>query len=291
MIRSFLSIFLSTLAGVALGLRVCSLHSTMSMVDSITPGCIIGGGRIGSFLYDSNGGKDILIASRSQSVPDNLAPGPIYLATRNNDLQDIIDKTLANRREDLVFLQNGVLTKFLAANGLESNTQGLIYFAVSKKGEKPIDGITRLNPDGLTAVTGKWANDFAARLKNAGLTCRVLDKQTWTVAMYEKHIWICAMMAIGAKHKCTVGDVETLHRNEVVDLIEEMMKAITAESGVVFPSGAPDRLCEYAKSVAHFPTALKEFEVTPIHSYEMDKIIMQLFVTHIIWYSYPNLVI
>ena len=26
--------------------------------------------------------------------------------------------------------------------------------AVSKKGEKPIDGITKLNPDGLTVTTG-----------------------------------------------------------------------------------------------------------------------------------------
>jgi hypothetical protein len=35
------------------------------------------------------------------------------------------------------------------------NTQGLIYFAVAKKGEKPIDGVTDLNPEGLTSITGK----------------------------------------------------------------------------------------------------------------------------------------
>lgn len=87
--------------------------------------------------------------------------GPIYVATRNNDLQAIIDKTPKDMRQDLVFLQNGVLTNFLDSNGLGENTQGLIYFAVSKIGEKPIDGVTNLNPDGLTAVTGKWAEDFS----------------------------------------------------------------------------------------------------------------------------------
>ena len=29
--------------------------------------------------------------------------------------------------------------------------------AVAKKGDKPTDGITDLNPEGLTAATGKWA--------------------------------------------------------------------------------------------------------------------------------------
>lgn len=30
--------------------------------------------------------------------------------------------------------------------------KGLIYFAISKKGEKPIDGITDTNPEGLTGM-------------------------------------------------------------------------------------------------------------------------------------------
>jgi hypothetical protein len=30
--------------------------------------------------------------------------------------------------------------------------EGLIYFAISKKGEQPIDGITDTNPEGLTGM-------------------------------------------------------------------------------------------------------------------------------------------
>ena len=176
-------------------------------------------------LWEANGQKDVLLKSRQDPIPS--APGPIYIATRNNDLDAIIEKTPAERREDLVFLQNGMLAPYLKSKGLLQNTQGLIYFAVAKKGEKPIDGITDMNPEGLTSVTGKWANDFAERMKAAGLTCHVLDRKSWEVKMLEKHIWICAFMAIGAKHKCTVGDVEKIHNAEVRALIDELAGAIT----------------------------------------------------------------
>lgn len=152
-----------------------------SISVKVTPGTIIGGGRIGLHLFESNGLKDQLLKSRSDNLPDG--DGPIYVCTRNNDLDEIIKKTPVKRREDLVFLQNGVLTNFLRERGLESNTQALIYYAVAKKGEAPIDGKTDLNPEGLTAVTGKWANDFASRMTQAGLSCNIYDKQTWTVAM------------------------------------------------------------------------------------------------------------
>lgn len=40
-------------------------------------------------------------------------------------------------------------------------------------GEKPIDGKTDVNPEGLTAATGKHAAAFAARLAAGGLSCKV----------------------------------------------------------------------------------------------------------------------
>lgn len=227
--------------------------------NGITPGVIVGGGRIGTFMYESNEKRDLLLGKRDDTVGPETT-GPIYICTRNNDLDNIIAKTPSHRLEDLVFLQNGVLTTYLKSKGLEKNTQGLIYFAVSKKGEKPIDGITDLNPDGLTAVTGKWANDFKQRMVKGGLTCHVLDKQAWDVAMLEKHIWICAFMAVGSKYGITVGAVEKDHKDEIKELIEELGHAITQEKGIQFPNGLADRLCAYARSVAHFPTALKEFE-------------------------------
>ena len=247
----------SSTAGVAKHLTLT--HLTMASSSSPTDGVIIGNGRIGNFLFESNNKKDVLLGSRGDSIPA-ATRGPIYICTRNNDLDAIIEKTPADRKEDLVFLQNGILTNYLSDKGLSKNTQGLIYFAVSKKGEKPIDGVTDLNPEGLTAITGKWAGDFAMRMKSAGLSCHVLGYKEWEVAMIEKHIWICAFMAVGAKHKASVGEVEKAHSTEVKELIEELAYAATLETKIVFPPGLSDRLCAYARSVAHFPTALKEFE-------------------------------
>lgn len=65
-------------------------------------------------------------------------------------------------------------------------------------------------------------------------------------------------MAIGAKFRCTVGEIEKNHEESVRMLINELARTITKESGVQFPLGIADRLCAYARSVGHFPTALKE---------------------------------
>ena len=114
-----------------------------------TKGAIIGSGRIGLFLYESNNKLDVLISrdSGSSSINENVS-GPIYVCTRNDDLVEVINKTPPKRRGDLVFLQNGILEPLLKEHQLTENTQGLIYFGVAKKGETPSDGITDLNPEG-----------------------------------------------------------------------------------------------------------------------------------------------
>lgn len=83
-----------------------------------------------------------------------------------------------------------------------------MYLAVAKLGEKPTDGITDTNPEGLTSATGKWAGAFAARLKKGGLTCHVRAGDDYKKAMLEKHVWICAFMLTGALNGgITVGEV------------------------------------------------------------------------------------
>jgi ketopantoate reductase len=137
----------------------------------------------------------------------------------------------------------------------------LVYFAVAKKGEAPTDGKTDVNPEGLTAVHGPWAEELAKTLKGAGLSCHVLGADAFKAAMFEKLIWISAFMLVGAAHGgCTVGEVEAAHRAEVVALIQELRDALQAKQGVAFQAGTEERLCAYTRSVAHFPTAVKEFK-------------------------------
>lgn len=57
------------------------------------------------------------------------------------------------------------------------------------QGEKPIDGKTDVNPEGLTAANGIWATTLADTLTRGGLSCHVLDDKAFHAAMLEKLIW------------------------------------------------------------------------------------------------------
>ena len=149
-------------------------RSSPPVMSGDVPSIVVGGGRIGSLLASLG---ESVVMKRGDAFPSAPTSGPIYVTTRNNDLAGVIEATPPERREDLVFMQNGMLGKFLDEKGLGDNTQVLLYLAVAKLGEAPIDGITEFNPDGLTAATGKWAGAFADRLNKGGLKCRALCLQ------------------------------------------------------------------------------------------------------------------
>lgn len=240
------------------GASPTTLDTSSNRELAATPFTIVGGGRVGLALRDMGPGFDVLVG-RGQPV-EGLQAGPIVVCTRNDDLQAVVDATPENRRNDLVFIQNGMLQPWLDARGLGDNTQVLVYFAVAKKGEAPTDGRTDVNPEGLTAAYGPHAATFAARLHSAGLSCKVLDRTDFQKSMLEKLIWICAFMLVGARHGgCSVGQVESEYSNEVRALIQELARAGAAALEATLDAGVEDRLCAYARSVAHFPTAIKEF--------------------------------
>lgn len=55
----------------------------------------------------------------------------------------------------------------------------LVYFAVAKLGDKPIDGKTDVNPEGLTAAYGLHAAAISERLQRGGLSCKVCAGVGW----------------------------------------------------------------------------------------------------------------
>ncbi|CAL8464443.1 g3978 [Coccomyxa elongata] len=204
-------------------------------------------------------GQNDTLVGRGESIPE--APqGPVVVCTRNDALDDVVASTPPNRRKDLVFIQNGMLQPWLDKKGLGDNTQVLVYFAVAKKGEAPVDGKTDLNPEGLTAAWGLHAEAVAERLRANGLSCSTPDKPDFVKAMLEKLVWISAYMLVGARHKATIGEVEGQYRSEVGSLIEELATGGAAELGVSLDDGYIERLHAYSRSVAHFPTAVKEFQ-------------------------------
>ncbi|RWR91297.1 hypothetical protein CKAN_02044600 [Cinnamomum micranthum f. kanehirae] len=231
----------------------------------VLPAIIVGGGRVGRMLQSLGDGRDVLVG-RGEKVASDF-DGPIFVCTRNDDLEAVLESTPQSRWSDLVFFQNGMLEPWFQSKGLGDADQVLAYFAVSKLGEAPIDGITDTNPEGLTAAFGKWASAVAARLHSGGLSCKVLDREAFVKQMVEKLIWISAFMLVGARHPgATVGVVEKDYRSEarlihcVATLIAELSSAAAVEKGIVFEDGMEERLCAYSRAVAHFPTAVKEFK-------------------------------
>ena len=97
-------------AGTASGRRSSS-GASMAAVD--VPSIVVGGGRIGSMLASL--GESVLL-KRGDPFPAEPASGPIYVCTRNDALAGIVDATPAHRREDLVFLQNGMLGHLLCVD-------------------------------------------------------------------------------------------------------------------------------------------------------------------------------
>jgi hypothetical protein len=61
---------------------------------------------------------------RGDAFPASMPAGtPILVATRNDALQGVVDGTPAERRRDLVFMQNGMLQPWQEARGLGDATQ------------------------------------------------------------------------------------------------------------------------------------------------------------------------
>ncbi|XP_062011827.1 uncharacterized protein LOC133728425 [Rosa rugosa] len=200
--------------------------ASISTKTKVVPAVIVGAGRVGKALNDMGNGDDLLV-KRGEPVPLDFE-GPILVCTRNDDLDAVLESTPRARwnecsvAEDLSsdffyvsFRLNGMLEPWLESKGLGDANQVLAYFAVSKLGEPPVDGITDANPEGLTASYGKWASAVADRLHAGGLTCKVLDKEAFQKQMLEKLIWISAFMLVGARHPgANVGGVEKDYRSE-----------------------------------------------------------------------------
>ena len=236
---------------------------------------IIGGGRIGSLLAQC---RSCTLLERGQSIPSD-AKGPVIVCTRNDPLEEIIDRCPENRKKDLVFVQNGYLDDFLKRKGLWGNTQALLYFFVSVTGEVPIDGITSHSEEGLTAVTGLHSVAFSKCLNDLGLKCHVLSPEEFRPAMFEKLIWICTYPLVGVAKNCnTVGEAASKYGKLCQEIVAELVAAVNAKEGLTFRHGTVERLTAYTNVGASFPAGVKEFkwrnsyfynigdELCPIHN-------------------------
>ena len=224
--------------------------TSSSSSSSVPFATIIGAGRIGSMLAENG---DCLVLKRGDTLLED-GKGPIFIATRNDALDGIVESTPENRRKDLMFLQNGYLDGFLVEKCLADNPQCLLFVAVSSLGAEPIDGITSVNPEGLTSATGEHAVALQARLNAAGMKCNILSPDDYKPAMFEKLIWIATYMLVGTAKECaTVGQAGKEHGELVEQVITELVTAVTTKEGIKFKEGTVERLKAYTDVVTSFP--------------------------------------
>jgi hypothetical protein len=227
---------------------------------------ILGSGRIGSSLAKAG---DCAVLGREDSI-DPDGEGPILIATRNDALDGIVEKCPENRRKDLVFMQNGYLDDFLESKGLMDNTQVLLYLSVTAMGAEPVDGVTTVNPEGLTAATGVHAQTFADRLAALDLKCNVVSSADYRPAMFEKLMWISTYMLVGAAKGCkSVGEAGSEHGDLVEKIVNELVAAVSEKEGISFAEGTMARLAAYTDVVADFPCGVKEFEWRNKYFYDL----------------------
>lgn len=232
------------------------------------PSIIVGDGRVGALLAElgSCGGHEDTVVRRGDPIPELKAGGqlvrkPIYVTTRNEDLDAVIAACPEERREDLVFVQCGQIDPLRQRYGLYDTTQAVLWFAAVRRGGKVLDGLTDENPGGLSCVSGKWSGSLTMRLRAGDLKCECVQQRDLRRNMLEKLVWVCAFNLVGAVHGgITVGEVERDHRDEVEELIRELATFVRFTLSVALKTGLEERLCAYSRRVDFLPTSLTEFE-------------------------------
>ncbi len=220
---------------------------------------IIGAGRVGTSLQRRSAEYDIdvelVTRTEGWDALEFGVPGdPIVVATRNDDLLEVIERVPEWLRQDLVFIQNGQLRRLLQNNGLVNATRGLIYFAArSRPGE--------IEPGGVNWFCGPHALTMTRWLSIMKLRARAVDWARFSYYELEKLAWLCIFGPLCEKHDCTVGEVCSDHTEELKAVVAEF-HAYGRMAFNVQPklSYLYDRLVAYSESIPTFRAGVKEWQ-------------------------------
>lgn len=218
---------------------------------------IIGAGRIGQmFASIQEKTKETTITLLHRAQTQIASEGPILICTRNDDLQAIIDFIPTERHGDLIFIQNGMLQTWFKNNQLQEATQALLYVAVSKVGDQPIDGKR-------SVVTGKYAGFICQLMEGLGLVCTEVSQEEFTKEMVEKFLWNCCFGLLSQHFKLSVGEVIKEHENLVRDLILEQLTVCENSLEMILATSDKEamikRLFDYSFSIFDYRGAVKEW--------------------------------
>jgi hypothetical protein len=179
--------------------------------------------------------------------------GPILVATRNDDLAQVVAKTPGPRRHDLVFVQNGMLRPWLEAQGLAAATRGILRLAVASLGSPLVVGEPSL-------FVGPHAVSVASWFADLGISALAVDEDEFAQLELEKLVWICAMGLLCDAHACSVGRVISDHAAAAHDLVRELGAFAGREIQVKLAlDDLWDAVARYSLTIPNFRASVKEW--------------------------------
>lgn len=217
---------------------------------------IVGTGRVGLALAArlAATGRRGAVLSRAAGELAASGEAPILVCTRNDDLSDVLSRVPSSRRDQLVFVQNGMLRPWLSEQGLTGCTRGLLFFAVPSRGEDAHPG-----PD-PSPFCGPMAAEVVDALEHAGIPAREVSDADFRALELEKLVWNCAFGLLCEALDTTVGGACDDHAAETDALCRELIAAGAAALGIeVDVAGMLERLVAYSRSIAEYRGAVKEW--------------------------------
>ena len=228
------------------------LHIDISGEDRPPRRVVLGAGRVGTALARASG-VALIDRFRGWYQLDEPAGDPIAVCVRNDDLGALLAAVPPHRRADLVFLQNGMLDPWLEDHGLEGNTRGLLFFAVSQRGG-PVE------PGGVNRFTGPHANAMVLWLESLGLRSEAIGRRAFAAVMLEKLIWNSAFGLLCERYQVDVRAVLDDHADELAALARELGAVGRVALGIdLDPDTLLANLRAYASSIPRTRAGLKEW--------------------------------
>lgn len=213
---------------------------------------IVGKGRIGGMVAALARAAGVEHRLLGRGEPLGEGPGPVLVATRNDDLEAVLSMVPAARGADLVFVQNGVLAPWLRARGWGQGTIGVLYVAVDAPGAAP-------RPGGVSVFCGPQAGAVARLLDGGGVPARAVGVEELRAEVGVKLAWICVLGVLGQATGLRAGEVAEAHEDALRALCEELRPVLVDDPDTAAPADLVERVGAYARAVGHYRTTLKEW--------------------------------
>ncbi|MFT7521205.1 MAG: ketopantoate reductase [Kiritimatiellia bacterium] len=218
---------------------------------------IIGAGRVGTALQLAAESHDMpcALVSRTEGWEALGGPpgGPVMLATRNDDLDSVVERIPPHRQADLVFVQNGMLQPWVRGRGLQGCTRGLLFFAATARNEPH-------QPGQSSPFSGPRASVVVHWLLSVGVAAHEVDWPRFKAWELEKLIWIAAFGVLCQAHECDVQTVVHDHTEQLDALVDELRQLGRSGMNVDVPQEwLVQRLSAYSLTIPTYRGSVKEW--------------------------------